>query len=237
MNPRFLVSRKRLLLFLPLTSVLLLYFSMFTPSLAQDSEVREIDNQIPQHLPLTVKLKKEDKIKDLKNEQWVRDFELEVTNTSDKPIYYLEVVLVIPEVISEGGAPIGMPLRYGRMAFVKHDTKPVPEDVPIKPGETYTFKVPEMDQKGWYAHKAIGYMTDPKRIQLVFVHLSFGDGTGFRGTTGVPYPHEKQSLFELKPAALLRERVGVILCCYCRTGSDSDRMQPSNPNNLSNISG
>ncbi len=205
MNTQSFTPGKGFVLLLTLGLVAFFSFKMFVPSLAQNSEEREIEDEIPKHLPIKVKFKKdkEERIRDMKNDQWVRDFELEVTNISDKPIYYLDFFVVIPEVISEGGAPVGMPLRYGRMAFMKQATKPLPDDVPIKPGETYTFKISETNQKGWYAHKAVGYMKDPKRIQLVFVHLSFGDGTGFRGTTGVPYPHSKQtSQHGLDPGSL-----------------------------------
>lgn len=171
----------------------------FTPSFAQDSEQREIEEKIPKHLPIKVKFKKEkeEKIRSIKNDQWVRDFELEVTNTSDKPIYFLDFFLVIPEVTSESGGTLGMPLRYGRMAFVKQATRPLADDVPIMPNETYIFKIAQRDQRGWYKHKAVGYMRDPKKIELIFVNLSFGDGTGFRGTTGISYPHKNQTKVDL----------------------------------------
>lgn len=50
---------------------------------------RQVENTIPKHVPLDVKLTKakEKNWKDLKNENWARDFEVEVTNTEDKPIY------------------------------------------------------------------------------------------------------------------------------------------------------
>jgi hypothetical protein len=210
MNTQFFTTIKRFILLLTLSFVAFFFSRVSVPSFAQDSEVREIENKIPEHLLIKIKFKKEteEKIKDLKNDQWVRDFELEVTNTSDKPIYYLDFFVVIPGVISESGAPIGMPLRYGRMAFIKSSTRPLPDDEPIKPGETFSFKIPEKYQKGWYGHKTKGYMNDPRRIQLVFVHLSFGDGTGFRGTTAVPYPpavseelHDLQKAREEPPSA------------------------------------
>jgi hypothetical protein len=50
---------------------------------ATSSEERELDNTVPKHLPIKVQIKKEKEkaFKDLKNEKWVRDFELEITNT------------------------------------------------------------------------------------------------------------------------------------------------------------
>src|SRR5215212_7525461 len=71
-----------------------------TPSLAQSPEERELEDRIPKHLPIKVKIKKEkeEAFKDLKNEKWVRDFELEITNTGDKPIYFLSLLIDLPEI-------------------------------------------------------------------------------------------------------------------------------------------
>jgi hypothetical protein len=90
-----------------------------------------------------------------------------------------------------------MPLRYGRLDFVKAETRPLPEDVPIKPGETYTFKIAEPQQRGWYELQAAGAVTNPRKLQLIFAGLSFGDGTGFGGTGGLPYPNKRISKAEL----------------------------------------
>src|SRR5881396_2315597 len=58
---------------------------------AVQQEERQVEDSIPKHVPIKVKLKreKEAKFKDLNNSDWLRDFELEVTNTSNKPIYFL----------------------------------------------------------------------------------------------------------------------------------------------------
>jgi hypothetical protein len=197
MNTKSLTLAVRVLLFLTISFVAVFSFKVFTPSRAQNADERELEDKIPKHVPIKVKIRqdKEQKIKDMRNDQGVRDFELEVTNTSDKPIYFLDFYIVIPEIITENGGTLGMPLRYGRLAFIKHNARPLPEDIPLKPGETYVFKIPEMDQKGWYRHKSRGYMEDPKKIQLIFTHLSFGDGTGFDTTGALPYPYEKKQSF------------------------------------------
>src|SRR6185295_16782108 len=118
---------------------------------AQEVEERKFEDEIPKHLPIKFKLKaeKEKKFKDLDNPEWYRDFELEVTNTSDKPIYFLELWLVYPEINAGSGAPVAVPLRYGRMKFIEQKTVPLPTDVPIQPGETYVFTIPNSDRKGW----------------------------------------------------------------------------------------
>ncbi|PYS25699.1 MAG: hypothetical protein DMF72_00745 [Acidobacteria bacterium] len=116
-------------------------------SSAQSSRERQVDNEIPKHVPIKVKLKaeKEKKFKDLGNPNWVRDFELEVTNTSDKPIYFLEFLLELPETVSENNNPIAFSLRYGRIDFIHFNTRPTDTDVPIQPGETHNFTIDEMD--------------------------------------------------------------------------------------------
>jgi len=158
-------------------------------------EKRELENKIPKHVPIKVKIRseKEKAFKDLKNGNWQHDFELEVTNTSDKPIYRLELFLIYPEILSESGFKIGIPLRYGRADFVKFDTRPIAADVPIQPRETYTFRIPEQDQQAWRAHKVRRNWPDPRKVEIIFVQLSFGDGTGFSSTGATPFPYNRQS--------------------------------------------
>jgi hypothetical protein len=66
---------------------------------SQSSTSRSFENTVPEHLPIKVKIRKEkeDAFKDLANENWVRDLEIEVKNTGDKPIYYLDFGLEVPE--------------------------------------------------------------------------------------------------------------------------------------------
>ena len=158
---------------------------------AQEVEERKFEDEIPKHVPIKFKLKaeKEKKFKDLNNPNWYRDFELEVTNTSQKPICYLELWLEYPEINTRPGVPVVVPLRYGRMTFIEHGTRPLPTDVPIQPGESQVFTIPEPDRKGWEWHKKNESLPDPKRTILRFVGLSFGDGTGFDTLQGVPYPY------------------------------------------------
>jgi hypothetical protein len=156
-------------------------------------EERALEDKIPKHVPLKIKIRaeKEKSFKDLNNEKWMRDFELEVTNTSGKPIYFLELWLEYPEVISENGHKVGVPLRYGRMDFIHFDTLALPTDIPIKPGETIAFTIPEQDLRGWLAHKLRENRQEPKKIEITFAQLSYGDGSGFNGTDARPYPYKR----------------------------------------------
>ena len=77
------------------TALVLLYKGSSAPISAQQSSVsqeeRKVENTIPKHVPLDVKITKEKEKawKDLKNENWAKDFELEVNNSGYKPIYEL----------------------------------------------------------------------------------------------------------------------------------------------------
>ena len=107
--------------------------------LASSSAAQEriFENKVPAHIPIKIKIKKEKEqsFKDLKNEKWLSEFELEVTNTGDRPIYYLEIVMGTD--VKFGAAPeIVFPFRYGRDELGDIVTKATSDDVPIKPGET-----------------------------------------------------------------------------------------------------
>jgi len=160
---------------------------------AQTSSERVVEFQIPKHVPIKVKLKKEKEkaIKDLRNGTWYEDFQLEVTNTSDKPIYFLSIWLVLPESINPSGRPDGFSFNFGRMEFVDFDARPVPTDIAIQPGATYLFEIEDRFQKGWAAHKQRDNLPDPKKLEISLTQLSFGDGTGFNGSDARPYPYRR----------------------------------------------
>jgi len=157
-------------------------------------EERTFENTIPKHVPIKIKLKseKEKAFKDLTNAQWYQDFELEVTNTSDKPIYYMELWLVLPETMSENNVQLAFPLRYGRVDLINSNTRPIATDVPIQPGETHSFAILDTWQRGWRQYKPRSNVPDPGKTKIELVHMSFGDGTGFTGTGAEPYPFKRE---------------------------------------------
>jgi hypothetical protein len=136
------------------------------------------EDRVPKHLPIKVKVKNHN------NEKWFSDIEVEVTNTGDKPIYYLMIVLFFGDVTMESGIGIGFPLRYGRPELSRIGNRATPEEVPIKPGETYVFKSHEGLAKGWEGFRAKRNMRHPKKIGIRFEILSFGNNTGFMGRDG-----------------------------------------------------
>jgi hypothetical protein len=152
---------------------------------------REVEDRIPKHLPIKVK------IKNLDSENWTREMEIEVTNTGQKPIYALHFALVSHEMQSENGHDTGIVMvHYGRADLVNFDAPIQPDDVPIQPGETHTFKISEGEGQGWEGLLKRRNLPkeEPKKLRLVFNLINFGDGTGFWTTSGVPIDiHRKQS--------------------------------------------
>jgi hypothetical protein len=156
-------------------------------------EERKLENKVPQHVPIKIKLRaeKESKFKDIDNAEWDRDFELEVTNTSDKPIYFLDLWLIYSGITTPGGGRVGAVLRFGRPDFIHFDTRPLPTDTPILPGATIILTIPEDTQRGWAQHKKRTNTTDPKKVEIEFTQLSFGDGSGFNSSDAMPYPYKR----------------------------------------------
>jgi len=176
-----------------LSAGLLLSF-LLVMSHAQGDE-RVLENQIPEHLPIRAKIKKDKELsfKDMKNEKWVREFELEVKNTGDKPIYFLYLVLTFPEVNLHEGRRLMYPLVYGRTELGDIKTAATDEDIPIKPGETYVFKIHPSQVVAWEKSVRDEGRPQPHKAVLYFQILSFGNRTGYAGDTGVSLPHPVRS--------------------------------------------
>ncbi len=156
------------------------------------AEERSFENLIPAHVPIKVKIPKEKEkaFKDLKNGRWAHDFELEVTNTGDKPIYSLSLLLVT-EVKAAAGYRIVFPLSYGRVELGDIRHRPDATDIPIKPGETYLFRIHPGQMQAWEIRNHLENRPHPKKIQVKLEALSFGDGSGYVGNDGEAIPHER----------------------------------------------
>lgn len=194
-NFRSILCRRNLL---PLTvTCLFLVVAVcgFVGSRAQQSPPegeREVVEKIPKHLPIKVKVKKPEKLKDAQNEDWLGDVELEVTNTGTKPIYYLHISAYLPDVISPGGHNFGFILEYGRPALIALDEPVRPDDVPIRPDEVVILKVPADNVQAWKLFRANGKAANPKKLEFIFNYLNFGDGTGYVGSDGKLLPEVRE---------------------------------------------
>ncbi|MFL6229834.1 MAG: hypothetical protein ACJ741_13765 [Pyrinomonadaceae bacterium] len=137
-------------------------------------------------------------MKNLNDEKWTRELEIEVENTGDKPIYLLDFALATSEIKSDTGHDIGIVVvHYGRAALVDFNEPLQPDDIPIKPGETHIFKISELEGRGWenFSKRRNLQKEEPKKVRLVFGELNFGDGTGYTSTGGLPIDiHQKVSL-------------------------------------------
>lgn len=135
-------------------------------------------------LPVTV-----NEVRNLqKTEDWFRDLEIVVKNISDQPIYFISLSILFPDIPPPANMPenskTGFSLKYGRPELGTLWNLARPEDVPIKPGETYTFTIPEGYVTGLENMKQTWYMPPgaTNKIVIRFNAISFGDGTGFTGS-------------------------------------------------------
>jgi hypothetical protein len=144
---------------------------------------------VPAHLPLKIK------VKNVNSKKWAHDIEVEVTNTGAKPIYFLDFYITLPGINGLMGNRVGFWLYYGRTELMDFSTPVLPDDVPLRPGEKYIFKIQESSAKGWdYLREKEG-RPEPKVMKLIFQVLNFGDGTGFLDTSGAPVNiHKKINL-------------------------------------------
>ena len=152
------------------------------------TQERVFENKIPAHIPIkvTIKKEKEQSFKDLKNDKWLSEFELEVTNTGDRPIYYLEIVMDSGVKFEGSGPNIVFPLRYGRSGLGDIVTKATSDDVPIKPGETVTLI--SLQAATWEMGLREKRWTEATNLKTEIQVLSFGDGTGYWGNELYPPP-------------------------------------------------
>lgn len=161
----------------------------------QDEE-GQLETIVPKHVPLKIKIKKEKEkeFKDLNNERWARDFELEITNTGDKSIYSLAFMLVL-DVKDDSGQNVMVPMSYGRVELSDHRVRATPDDVPIRPGESVVLKIHPGTLDAWDIVGRKQNWQRPKKVTVRYENLSFGDGTGLMGPAGTPVPRKisKQS--------------------------------------------
>lgn len=183
-NLNALAKTQAAALVLSLVVVLMMTSRLVSGSAAFQERIFE--NKIPAHIPIKIKIKKEkeESFKDLKNEKWLREFELAVTNNGDRPIYYLEIAMDTDVKFEGSGPEIVFPLTYGRPELGDIVTKANSDDVPIKPGETIILTAGNatawekgVRERGW---------PQPTEVKALPQVLSFGDGTGYWGTE--PYP-------------------------------------------------
>ena len=164
-----------------------------TSSNARVQGERVFEDAIPENAPIRIKIKKEKEksFKELKDETWVEEFELEVKNIGDKPIYFIYINLVTD--VKVGSSPLIFALVYGRAELGDIITKAGPDDLFIKPGETYVFKIHPGQVQGWEKSVRERTQRDASRIKARIQMLSYGDGTGYFVDRSYPPADKRQS--------------------------------------------
>ena len=189
---------------------------------AQAPHERTITQKHFAHMPVAIK-----EVRNLNKEgdEWFRDLEIEVKNVSDKPIYFISIIIEFPDISApspqpraDGIVPLrsvtGFVLTYGNSKLIDLSQRASADDPALQPGDTYVFRIPEARSLGFANMKKRGIITDEatKNIELHLERVSFGDGTGYSyGRKRVyPQPSEKKLLRFFRPKNRYSKRcVGV----------------------------
>lgn len=189
-------------MFVSLLLALTYHAGMNDVSAQEQQEERQLEISIPRHVPLRIKVEegKEQGFKDLNNENWARDFELEVTNIGTKPIYSMAFIVFL-DVKAAEGFRIETHVSYGRVELSDHRVRAMADDIPIEPGDSWSLKIDPGQVGVWARKRQEEGRLLPKKVQVRFQNLSFGDGTGLMGPAGTPVPRKNLSGIESKMSA------------------------------------
>lgn len=192
----------RQLFLLALCLVFLLAAGNFGAGLTQSPKERKVKTRTFHGMPLKVK-----EVRNLQKgeDEWFRDLEIEVENISDRPIYFISLMIEFPNIpapppqmrpdgITPARTTTGFGLTYGAWRLLDVSRLATPEDVPLEPGETYVFKIPDSRVLGLEHIKRTESLphdaTD--KLDLEFDTISFGDGTGYIAGEKRVYPKKKE---------------------------------------------
>lgn len=150
---------------------------------------KKIVNKVPKHLPLKIEILDDDELSRLD------EIKIKVTNTGEKPIYYLKFIIVTNENFPKpNGAKIGLgSLKHGNSRLVDFLKTAEEDDIPLKKDESVTFEIKEYEVRSFNNFLAEKGITSEPGFDLTFQFLTFGDATGFWTTGGTPYPSKKQT--------------------------------------------
>ncbi len=159
---------------------------------AQNFE-QNLVNSIPKHLPIKVE------ILDVNRSDILSNVKIKITNTGEKPIYYLSLNISSSNNFkSQNGLRYGFPLKYGRgFWFSEEHTE---TDIPLKSGEYCILQVEKKSVKNFKAKLSRNFLANLGEFILEFQIINFGDKTGFVTTSGVPFPKESKESVSVKQA-------------------------------------
>jgi hypothetical protein len=162
----------------------------FRGASTQSGDERRVNVHTFTRMPLTVK-----EVRNLQKEgNFLRDLEIEVKNVSRSPIYFISLLVEFPDVPAATPTPrpdngfvpaatTGFTVTYGAERLMDVTQLAGSDDVPLKPGETYIFKIPEARVVGFeYMNREKNLPPQAwKRMEVSFNIISLGDGTGYEG--------------------------------------------------------
>jgi hypothetical protein len=124
-----------------------------------------------------------------KSPNWLDDFELEIKNKSDRPIYYMLFLLETPEMNRGESLRELRALEFGEPELYGSNVQPkdLEKSPHLDPGESTTLKIPK-NSKEAYKH-SLGralqegiVQTDQVTKFILHINLvKFADGTGYHG--------------------------------------------------------
>lgn len=155
----------------------LILFVLFTNETVF-SQLGDIKDKIPKRVPIKIEVKNQH------SENWVDEMEIKVTNTGNKPIYYLSFLIIL-EGVKISGYDMGFPFKFGNREMYSKYNLAQPDYESILPNESYTFKIDKSLAEGWKIRVREG-LTDVGEPYFMLGWLNFGDGDGF-SANGTPF--------------------------------------------------
>ena len=166
MNPTFLLLARR-------SACLLLLVVLSGPIFAQ---LTKTTNTLTKEVPLDIELKHSD------SKDWLHDMEIVVTNTGEKPIYYLYINLIFDGLKStSGGYRMGVPLLFGTDRMYSTVALPEKDDPSIGSHSKISLHISKDAADAWSGSFAQGSYPRPTSLTAELGWISFGDATGFTG--------------------------------------------------------
>jgi hypothetical protein len=198
-SPRYEMQLAKLL---SVFSTIMLLFCIALTAIAQDDKENKDDriiNKVPKHLPIKVEITFGE------NKSTLAGTKIKITNTGEKPIYYVKLMFITPKDFPKiQNSRLGFPttLKCGTPRLGDFTRIAAESEVPVKTGESCNFEITEKDVKLFKRMLSEHDISEEPRFELIFQLLSFGDKTGFMGAGGNPIPSppasKKISLFNTK---------------------------------------
>ena len=129
------------------------------------------------------------RVNNLQSRSFPTDFQIEVKNISNKPIYSIRMDVIVHRV---GQISLGFFLNYGRRELFEFNQPVTDKDVPLLPGESCILTANSQwrqELMPMYKNNDEAYARDTNRVSLAFQRLNFGDGTGY--VRRRPFPEKK----------------------------------------------